>query len=45
MKRILEPEIMEDREQSLAYARADFSATNKWFVENLVSDYPDYFYD
>jgi len=41
MKRILEREIMDDRQQAIAYAKADFSASNQWYVENLVADYPD----
>ena len=40
MLRTLEPELMEDGEQSLAYARADFSSSNQWFVDQLVKDYP-----
>ena len=32
MKRILEPELMEDEAQALAYARADFSDSNRKFV-------------
>ena len=41
MLRTLEPEIMDDREQSLAYANADFSSSNQWFVDHLLADYPD----
>jgi ubiquinone/menaquinone biosynthesis C-methylase UbiE len=40
MQRTLEPEIMDDGEQSLAYAKADFSSSNQWFVDNLLADYP-----
>ena len=40
MKRILEPELMEDAEQAKAYAKADFSASEQWFVDHLVADYP-----
>jgi len=36
MQRVLEPEIMADGEQTLAYARADFSTSNQWFVDHLV---------
>jgi len=38
MERILEPEIMEDAEQALAYAKADFSTSNQWFVDHLLAD-------
>ena len=41
MKRIPEPEIMDDREQAAAYARADFSSSNQMFVDGLVETYPD----
>lgn len=40
MLRTLEPEIMDDGEQSLAYAKADFSSSNQWFVDSLLADYP-----
>jgi ubiquinone/menaquinone biosynthesis C-methylase UbiE len=40
MLRILEPEIMADREQSLAYANADFSSSNQSFVDRLLLDWP-----
>src|SRR3954468_2021366 len=43
MDRILEPELMEDEQQALAYAKADFSTSNQWYVDHLVSDYPDKF--
>ncbi len=35
MKRRLEPELMEDAEQALAYARADFSEPNALFIKLL----------
>jgi ubiquinone/menaquinone biosynthesis C-methylase UbiE len=41
MKRILEPEIMDDREQVAAYAKADFSSSNQMFVDKLLETYPD----
>jgi ubiquinone/menaquinone biosynthesis C-methylase UbiE len=41
MERIPEPEIMGDEEQALAYARADFSGSNQWFVDHLLAEYPD----
>jgi ubiquinone/menaquinone biosynthesis C-methylase UbiE len=40
MDRILEPEIMGDEEQSLAYAKADFSTSNQRFVDHLLAKYP-----
>ena len=41
MERILEPEIMDDEQQALAYAGADFSTSNQWYVDHLIADYPD----
>lgn len=40
MLRTLEPELMEDSEQSLAYAKADFSSSNQWFVDQFLKDFP-----
>jgi SAM-dependent methyltransferase len=40
MERILEPELMDDEEQSLAYAHADFSTSNQLYVDSLVRDFP-----
>lgn len=40
MERILEPELMDDEQQSLAYAEADFSTSNQLFVDSLVGDFP-----
>jgi ubiquinone/menaquinone biosynthesis C-methylase UbiE len=40
MERILEPELMDDEQQSVAYAQADFSASNQFFVDSLVRDFP-----
>ena len=31
---------MEDAEQALAYAKADFSTSNQWYVDHLVADFP-----
>jgi ubiquinone/menaquinone biosynthesis C-methylase UbiE len=42
MKRILEPELMDDEQQAVAYANADFSISNQWFVDHLWSEFPDY---
>lgn len=40
MDRVLEPELMDDEEQSEAYARADFSTSNQFFVDSLIRDLP-----
>lgn len=40
MQRILEPEIMDDAAQVVAYARADFSDSNRAFVRSLVETFP-----
>src|SRR5262245_62538195 len=40
MDRVLEPEVMADPRQALAYARADFGEVNQRFVDRLVSRYP-----
>lgn len=40
MQRILEPELMDDERQSVAYARADFGASNQSFVDGLMRDFP-----
>lgn len=40
MERVLEPELMDDEAQSVAYAKADFSASNQMFVDGFVRDYP-----
>jgi ubiquinone/menaquinone biosynthesis C-methylase UbiE len=39
MERTLEPELMQDEQQALAYARADFSASNQWYIDQLLQDY------
>ncbi len=38
MERILEPEVMDDEEQAIAYARADFSSSNQAFVDGLFDE-------
>jgi hypothetical protein len=38
LKKLIEPEIIDDREQSVAYAKADFSTSNQWFVDSLLKD-------
>ena len=40
MLRALEPEIMDDEQQALVYAKADFSSSNQWYVDHLIADYP-----
>ncbi len=42
MLRTLEPEVMEDQQQALVYAQADFSSSNQWYVDHLLADYPDH---
>jgi len=42
IERILEPELMDDPEQALAYARADFEEENQGFVNRFLEDYPDW---
>ena len=42
MERVLEPELMDDERQSIAYARADFSASNQLFVDGLIRDFPNH---
>jgi ubiquinone/menaquinone biosynthesis C-methylase UbiE len=42
MERITEPELMEDGEQALAYAQADFEEPNRLFVELFQSRFPDW---
>src|SRR5687767_5306481 len=37
--RILEPEIMDGDAEAVAYARADFSDSNIWYVEHLIAGY------
>jgi len=39
MRRVLEREIMDDRKQAIAYAKADFSSSNQMFVDKLIEDY------
>lgn len=40
MHRVLEPELMDDEQQSLAYAQADFSTSNQFFVDSLIRELP-----
>jgi SAM-dependent methyltransferase len=39
MDRILEPEVMDDAQQAMAYAQADFSSSNQMFVDGLIEAY------
>lgn len=41
MKRIPEPELMDELEQARAYANADFSEPNERFVGYFVAEFPD----
>lgn len=40
MQRVLEPELMDDPEQAIAYARADFAAVNQGFVDRFRTTFP-----
>jgi 2-polyprenyl-3-methyl-5-hydroxy-6-metoxy-1,4-benzoquinol methylase len=40
--RVLEPELMDDPEQVLAYARADFAAENQGFVDRFGEYFPEF---
>jgi len=40
MERVTEPELMDDEQQSIAYAKADFSTSNQLYVDSLVRDFP-----
>ncbi|MEP6933703.1 MAG: class I SAM-dependent methyltransferase [Nitrospirota bacterium] len=42
MKRTLEPELMDDPEQALAYARADFEKENQGFVDRFREYFPEF---
>ena len=42
MKRTLEPELMDDPEQALAYAGADFERENQGFVDRFVEYFPEF---
>jgi SAM-dependent methyltransferase len=42
MERVTEPELMDDEQQSIAYARADFCTSNQLYVDSLVRDFPDH---
>ena len=42
MERVLEPELMDDPEQALAYAKADFQEENQGFVDRFCEYFPDF---
>jgi 2-polyprenyl-3-methyl-5-hydroxy-6-metoxy-1,4-benzoquinol methylase len=42
MERTLEPELMEDEAQALAYAKADFEEENQGFVTRFQEYFPDF---
>ncbi len=42
MERVLEPEVMDDEEQAIAYAKADFEKENQGFVNLFLQYYPDF---
>jgi 2-polyprenyl-3-methyl-5-hydroxy-6-metoxy-1,4-benzoquinol methylase len=42
MKRTLEPELMDDPEQALAYAQADFEKENQGFVDRFREYFPEF---
>lgn len=42
VRRKLESEIMDDELQAIAYAKADFSQSNQWCVDHLISDFPSH---
>jgi cyclopropane fatty-acyl-phospholipid synthase-like methyltransferase len=42
MDRVLEPEVMDDEAQVLAYAKADFAGVNQAFVERFRDYFPDF---
>jgi 2-polyprenyl-3-methyl-5-hydroxy-6-metoxy-1,4-benzoquinol methylase len=42
MDRVLEPELMDDPDQALAYAQADFEKENQGFVDRFREYFPDF---
>ncbi|HKA61093.1 MAG TPA: class I SAM-dependent methyltransferase [Methylomirabilota bacterium] len=42
MDRVLEPELMTDEDQALAYAAADFATPNQAFVDRFIALFPDF---
>jgi hypothetical protein len=42
MERVLEPELMDDPEQTEAYAAADFAEENQGFVDRFAEYFPEF---
>ena len=42
MPRVLEPELMDDPEQALVYARADFEKENQGFIDRFCEYFPEF---
>src|SRR3989442_3302010 len=42
MERVLEPELMDDPAQALAYSRAEFEEENQGFVDRFAEFYPEF---
>ena len=42
MERVLEPELMDDPEQALAYSQTDFSEENEYFVQEFCQRFPEF---
>jgi len=42
VNRIIEPELMEEEEQELVYAQADFFGPNKQFLALFAAKFPDF---
>ena len=42
MDRVLEPELMDDPEQAEAYAQADFSVENQYFIDEFCRRFPEF---
>jgi cyclopropane fatty-acyl-phospholipid synthase-like methyltransferase len=42
MERVLEPELMDEPEQALAYAKADFEEENQGFVDRFCEYFPEF---
>ena len=42
MDRVLEPELMDEESQVLAYAQADFADENQGFVDHFLEYFPEF---
>ena len=42
MNRVLEPELMDDPKQAQAYAQADFSEENQYFIDEFCRRFPEF---